>query len=68
MPERLLNAAGRRRSPTTLPGFHAGRPPRNKGMRYPAVPPTVEEIVAVMLAGPRVSEALALTPSARSCW
>jgi hypothetical protein len=50
MPERLLDAAGRRRSPATLPGFHAGRPPRNKGMRYPADPPTVEEIVAAMRA------------------
>jgi hypothetical protein len=29
-------------------GYHQGRPPRNKGLRYPAVPPTVEEIVAVM--------------------
>src|SRR3954471_1531272 len=48
MPECLLDAAGRRRSPATLPGFHAGRPPHNKGMRYPADPPTVEEIVAVM--------------------
>src|SRR5690348_730691 len=46
----LLDAAGRRRSPATLPGFHAGRPPRNKGMHYPADPPTVEEIVAVMRA------------------
>jgi hypothetical protein len=44
----MLDAAGRRRSPATLPGYHAGRPPRNKGMRYPADPPTVEEIVAVM--------------------
>jgi site-specific recombinase XerD len=44
----LLDAAGRRRSPATMPGYHAGRPPRNKGMRYPADPPTVEEIVAVM--------------------
>jgi hypothetical protein len=32
--ELLLDAAGRRRSPATLPEFHAGRPPRNKGMRY----------------------------------
>jgi site-specific recombinase XerD len=48
MPELLLDAAGRRRSPATMPGFHAGRPPRNKGLRYPADPPTVEEIVAVM--------------------
>jgi integrase len=44
----LLDAAGRRRSPATMPGFHCGRPPRNKGRRYPADPPTVEEIVAVM--------------------
>jgi integrase len=44
----LLDAAGRRRSPATLPEFHAGRPPRNKGMRYPADPPTIEEIVSVM--------------------
>jgi integrase len=35
-------------SPATLSGFHAGRAPRNKGMRYPADPPTVEEIVAVL--------------------
>jgi site-specific recombinase XerD len=46
----LLNAAGHRRSPATLPGYHRGRPPRNKGEEYPADPPTVEEIVAVMRA------------------
>jgi integrase len=44
----VLDAAGRRRSPATLPGYHAGRAPRNKGLRYPADPPTVEEIIAVM--------------------
>jgi site-specific recombinase XerD len=33
-----------------MPGFHAGRPARNKGVRYPAGPPTVEEIVVVMRA------------------
>src|SRR4051812_47017793 len=48
MSELLLDAARRRRSPATLPVFHAGRPPRNKGMRYPADPPTIEEIVTVM--------------------
>jgi hypothetical protein len=42
----MLDSAGRRRSPATLPAYHAGRPPRNKGMRYPADPPAVEEIVA----------------------
>lgn len=31
-----------------MPGFHRGRPPRNKGLRYSADPPSVEEIVAVM--------------------
>jgi site-specific recombinase XerD len=48
----VLDAAGRRRSPATVPGYHAGRPPRNKGMRYRADPPTVEEIVAVMRHAP----------------
>jgi hypothetical protein len=48
MPEPLFDAAGRRRSPATMPGSHAGRPPRNKGVRYPADPPPVEEIVTVM--------------------
>ena len=46
----LLDVTGRRRSPATLPGYLSGRPPRNKGRRYPADPPRVEEIVAVMRA------------------
>ena len=49
-----LDAAGRRRSPATMPGFHRGRPPCNKGRRYPAEPPSMEEIVTVMrVAGER---------------
>jgi hypothetical protein len=28
-----LDAAGHRRSAVTMPGYHHGRPPRNKGMR-----------------------------------
>ncbi len=44
----LLDAAGRRRSPATTPGFRRGIAPRNKGQRYPADPPTIDEIVAVM--------------------
>ena len=44
----LLDAAGHRRQPVTLPGHHSGRLPRNKGRRYPPDPPTVEEIIAVM--------------------
>jgi integrase len=31
-----------------LPGHHQGGPSRNKRLRYPADPPTVEEIVAVL--------------------
>jgi site-specific recombinase XerD len=45
-----LDAGGRRRSPATLPGYHAGRSPENRGRRYPADPPRVEEIIAVMRA------------------
>jgi site-specific recombinase XerC len=44
----LLDVAGHRRSPATMPGYHRGCPPRNKGEQYPADPPTIEEIVAVM--------------------
>ena len=44
---RLLDAAGRR-SPATVPGFLAGRSPRNKGMEYPPDPPRPEEILMVM--------------------
>jgi integrase len=50
MPAVLYDAAGHRRSPVTMPGFHEGRAPRNKGRRYPADPPTVEEVIAVMRA------------------
>jgi site-specific recombinase XerD len=44
----FVDAAGHQRAAVTLPGYHTGRPPRNKGRRYPADPPTVEEIIAVM--------------------
>jgi len=44
----LIDAVGRRRSKVTLPGYLAGRAPHNKGMSYPADPPRVEEIIAVM--------------------
>jgi site-specific recombinase XerD len=33
-----------------MPGFHAGRPPANKDLRFPTDPPRVEEIIAVMRA------------------
>ena len=44
----LLDAAGRRRSPATRPGWRAGVAPRNEGQTYRADPPPVDEIVAVM--------------------
>ncbi len=56
----LLDCAGRVRSPATLPGYHRGRPPRNKGLQYPPDPPTVEEIVAVMRAAGETPDGLRL--------
>ena len=61
----LVDAAGRRRSPATLPGYHCGRPPRNKGLRCPADPPSVEEIVAVMRCAGERAEGLLLREEAR---
>src|SRR4051812_12517535 len=48
LPERVLDTAGRPRSPATLPGSHVGCSPISKGQRYRADPPTVTEIIAVM--------------------
>jgi hypothetical protein len=68
----LFDAAGRRRSPATFPGHRAGYSPGNKGRVYPAEPPRVEEIIAVMRAagetvhGARV-RALVVTCGARDC-
>lgn len=56
----VLDAAGHRRSPVTMPNYHRGRPPRNKGCRYPADPPTVDEIVAVMRSAGNGSDAARL--------
>ena len=67
----LVDIAGRRRSPATLPGFHTGRPPHNKGLRYPADPPTIEEIIAVMRAAGDDPEGIRLPRIDRgpvACW
>ena len=58
--ELLLDAAGRRRSPAAMPGHNAGHAPRNKGRVYPADPPTVDEIVAVMRQTPADKHGLRL--------
>jgi site-specific recombinase XerD len=44
----LVDITGRLRSPAATPGHWAGCAPPNKGLRYPADPPTVEEIILVM--------------------
>ena len=44
----VLDARGYRRSKATLPGFHVGRPPRNRGRRHPADPPTTDELVRLL--------------------
>ena len=50
---RLVDVTGRLRSPAATPGHGAGCAPPNKGLRFPADPPTVEEIILVMReAGP----------------
>ena len=38
MPEHAVVVPRRRRSPATIPGYGSGRPPQNKGRRYPADP------------------------------
>ena len=49
----LVDITGRVRSPAATPGQWVGCVPPNKGLRYPADPPTVEEIILVMReAGP----------------
>jgi hypothetical protein len=44
----LLDATGRRPPPAAMPGHNTAHAPRNKGHVYPADPPTVDEIDAVM--------------------
>ena len=49
----LVDVTGRLRSPAATPWYWAGCAPPNKGLRYPADPPAVEEIILVMRqAGP----------------
>jgi hypothetical protein len=64
----LLDAAGRPRSPATTPGFRTGMSPRNRGQRYPADPPTVDEIVAVMRQAEDTRHGHRLTPLIVVLW
>jgi integrase-like protein len=58
--ELFLDPTGRRRSPPAMPGHNAGHAPRNKDQVYPADPPTVDEIVAVMRQAPADRHGLGL--------
>ena len=50
----LVDITGRLRSPAATPSHWAGCVPPNKGLLYPADPPTVEEIILLIReAGPR---------------
>lgn len=51
-PGDLRDARGYRRTPATMPDFHRGREPRNKGLRYPPDPPTIAECMAMLSACP----------------
>ena len=64
----LLDCGGRRRSPATMSGFHQGLPPRNKRLRYPPDPPTVEEIIAVMHAAGDRADGLRLRGVIVALW
>jgi hypothetical protein len=54
---RVLDAAGRRRSPATMPAITRDVRRANNGLGYPADPPTVEEIIAVMRQTPAIDMA-----------
>ena len=56
----LLDRAGRRRSRATMPGFHAGRPPRNKGL-------AIRPILRRWKRSSRSCAPLATIPTAAGC-
>lgn len=46
--EVLYDVCGRKRSPATLRSFRLGVKPKNHGRRYPATPPTEEEVLRLL--------------------
>jgi integrase len=44
----LKDARGRRRGYATLPGYHTGRAPANKGVRYGKTPPSTHEVMRML--------------------
>lgn len=65
----LFDARGYRRALATMPGYHRGRVPRNRGRRYPADPPTTEQIIELLRgcpdtpSGRRTRALMACTPA-----
>ena len=64
----LPDRAGRRRSPATTSSLHRGIAPRNKGIRHPPDPPTVEEIIAVMRAAGDAADGVRLRGVIIALW
>lgn len=50
--ERPRDRCGRIRNPITFPEYHRGRRPGNFGKRYPADPPSADEVLAILAACP----------------
>jgi site-specific recombinase XerD len=50
LPDRRVECqpSGRYRSPITLPGHRRGMAPPNKGKRYPATPPSTDEMLRIL--------------------
>lgn len=46
--ETLYDICGRKRSPATLRSFRLGVKPKNAGRKYPATPPTEEEVMRLL--------------------
>jgi integrase len=46
--ERPRDVCGRVRSQATMPSFRAGKKPNNAGQKYPATPPTAEQVLAML--------------------
>lgn len=47
-PEPVFDRRGYYRSPVTLPSYRRGKPPANKGRKFPAEPLTPEEVYALL--------------------
>jgi integrase len=65
----LRDSRGRRRTPVTMPGYHKGRAPASKGIKYKKTPPTINETLRMLALVPtmRVVES-GECPSCHQAW